>query len=55
MYYHCPNCGLKFKYALDLIAQFGDAYGKCPCCGTDGVYEKDGARTLDDLEYTEVE
>ena len=55
MYYHCPECGLKFKYALDLIPQFGDDFGKCPECEVQGVYEKDGARTLDDFDYIEVE
>ncbi len=55
MYYHCPKCGLKFKYALDLMVEFGDDFGKCPECGTEGVYEKDGARTVDDLDYVEVE
>ena len=55
MYYHCPSCGLKFKYALDLIPEFGDDFGRCPECGTMGTYEKDGARTLDDADYTEVE
>ena len=55
MYYHCPQCGMKFKYALDLIPQFGDDFGKCPECDVQGVYEKDGARTLDDFDYTEVE
>lgn len=55
MYYHCPKCDTKFKYALDLISQFGEDFGKCPKCSSFGIYEKDGARTIDDLEYTEVE
>ena len=55
MYYHCPVCGMKFKYGLDLISEFGEEVGKCPKCHVDGVYEKDGARTLDDYDYTEVE
>ena len=55
MYYHCPECGLKFKYALDLMVEFGDEFGNCPDCGAPGVSEKDGARTLDDADYTEVE
>ena len=55
MYYHCPACGKKFKYALDLMAEFGGDFGRCPACGVEGVYEKDGARTLDDLDYEEVE
>ena len=48
-------CGIKFKYALDLIPEFGDDFGHCPECGAMGIYEKDGTRTLDDAEYTEVE
>ncbi len=55
MYYRCPQCGKKFKYATDLIPEFGDDFGKCPDCGTMGAFEKEGARTPDDLEYTEVE
>ena len=27
MYYRCPQCGKKFKYAIDLIPEFGDASG----------------------------
>ena len=45
MYYHCPKCGLKFEYAVDLIPEFGVM----------GVYEKDGARQPDDADYLEVE
>ena len=55
MYYHCPDCGEKFKYALDLIPVLGDDFGVCPFCRVPGVYEKDGARTLDDSDYLEVE
>ena len=29
--------------------------GKCPACGAMGAFEKEGARTLDDLDYEEVE
>lgn len=55
LYYRCPQCGKKFKYATDLIPEFGDDFGKCPACGTMGILEKEGARTPDDLDYTEVE
>ena len=55
MYYHCPQCGRRFKYAVDLIPVFGDGFGRCPHCKAEGVFEKDGARTPDDLEYEEVE
>lgn len=55
LYYHCPQCGRKFKYATDLIAEFGEDFGKCPACGAMGTFEKEGARTVDDLDYEEVE
>ena len=55
MYYHCPECGKKFKYAVDMIPDFGDDFGHCPECGAMGVFEKDGARTPDDMDYEEVE
>lgn len=55
MYYHCPKCGFKFKCATDLIPVLGDQFGKCPKCSIEGVFEKDGARTLDDADYTELE
>ncbi len=54
-YYHCSECGKKFSYAADLMAAFGDNFGKCPNCGAEGIYEKDGARILKDREYEEVE
>ncbi len=54
-YYRCPVCGTKFKYAVDLIPEFGPRFGLCPNCGAPGDYLFDGARTPDDLEYEEVE
>lgn len=54
-YYKCPKCGKLFKYATDLIAEFGDNFGCCPDCGEPGTYLKEGARTIDDLSYEEVE
>jgi len=54
-YYKCPDCGKQFKYAIDLMSEFGDDFGKCPVCETPGTYIKEGARTPDDLEYEEVE
>ncbi|MDD4370068.1 MAG: excinuclease ATPase subunit [Anaerostipes sp.] len=54
-YYHCPKCGKKFKYASDLMVEFGDEFGQCPECGEMGTYEKDSARTIDDGNYFEVE
>ena len=55
MYYHCQACGKKFKYAADIIPVFGEKFGACPYCVGNGVFEKDGARTLDDADYPEVE
>ena len=55
MYYHCPCCNKKFEYALDLITEFGEDFGKCPDCGIMGIYEYDGPRRKDDNDYVEVE
>ena len=55
MYYHCPVRSRKFKYALEDLGRCGEAFGTCPSCGLPGLYEKDGARTLDDKEYYEAE
>lgn len=54
-YYHCPDCGKKFKYAVEDIPDFGDSFGACPGCGAMGAYEQDGPRIPQDLEYFEVE
>ncbi len=54
-YYHCPDCGKKFKYAVEDIPDFGDSFGACPDCGAPGVYEQDGPRIPQDLDYFEVE
>jgi uncharacterized C2H2 Zn-finger protein len=55
MYYRCPKCGKRFKYAIDMIPEFGQDFGQCPVCGMKGVFEKDGARIPDDSLYEEVE
>jgi len=54
IYYHCSQCKKQFKYAVEMIPDFGERFGLCPVCGVPGVYEKDGARTTDDCEYDEV-
>ena len=54
-YYKCPECGKLFKYAIDLIPEFGDDFGKCPDCHVMGTFINEGARTKDDLLYEEVE
>lgn len=55
MYYHCPRCGKKFKYPLDLLSYFGDSFGLCPDCQVMGIYEYDGLRRKDDMDYLEIE
>lgn len=55
MYYHCPECGKKYKYELDLLTFYGDKFGFCPDCDLMGIYEKEGPRLIDDDEYQEVE
>lgn len=27
MYYHCPKCGFKYEYALDMMVEFGEKFG----------------------------
>jgi len=54
-YYKCPECGCLFKYAQDLMIEFGEDFGKCPNCGCMGTYVKDGPRGTDDADYFEVE
>jgi len=54
-YYHCRDCGKKFKYAVEDIPVFGARFGDCPDCGAPGTYEQDGPRIPEDLEYFEVE
>ena len=55
MYYHCDQCGKKFKYEISLIPDFGADFGKCPACHIMGTYEKDGARFPDDADYEEID
>lgn len=55
MYYRCPECGKKFKYAVDMIPVFNAEFGFCPTCKVEGELLYDGARTPDDAEYFEVE
>ena len=54
LYYTCPECGKKFKYATDMIPVFGADFGNCPECGTEGKVLKEGARTPDDMDFEEV-
>lgn len=54
-YYRCPDCGKRYKYALDLIPALGDDFGRCPVCRGTSAPEKEGAITADDLLYEEIE
>ncbi len=54
LYYECPTCGKKFKYATDMIPYFGPKFGECPKCEVEGVFVKEGARTPDDMDYEEI-
>ena len=55
MYYHCPECGAKYKYELDLIQEFGESFGRCPVCEAMGEFQKEAPRVADDYEYSEVD
>lgn len=55
LYYHCPECGMKYKYELDLLQELGDRFGRCPECAAMGIYEKEGPRIADDEEYLEAD
>ena len=35
MFYRCPVCRKKFKYATDIIEQ--QNFGTCPICGSQGI------------------
>ena len=55
MCYVCKNCGHKYRYATDLIADFGPDFGKGPKCGSDGKLTLDGPVSPEVVEYEEVE
>lgn len=55
MYYRCPECNKRFKYGIDLIAEYGEEFGYCPHCNRMGEYVTEGARIPDDLRYEEVD
>ncbi len=54
-YYKCPQCDKMFKYASDLIAEFGNDFGNCPACNVMGTLIKEGPIDKDDLLYEEVD
>lgn len=53
-YYECENCKKKYKYSFNELSEYGEDFGKCPDCKTEGKLIKDGAITKDDLEYQEI-
>ena len=55
MYYHCPDCGKKFKSELGLLAELGERFGQCPDCGAEGCFEMQSARIPNDSEYEEID
>ncbi len=55
LYYQCPECGKKFKYATDVMTEYGEDFGKCPNCEIMGTYITEGARIPTDLEYEDME
>ena len=55
MCYTCEDCGKKFRYATDLIAEFGSDFGACPKCGKLGKLTLEGPVSPEVIEYEEVE
>lgn len=55
MCYTCKKCGKKYKYAIDLIGDFGADFGKCPVCGSDGDLTYEGPVSPETSQYEEVE
>lgn len=53
--YTCAGCRKKFKYAIDMIAELGDDFGKCPVCGMYGIPESKIAVVSGDPTYEEVD
>lgn len=55
MYYQCPDCGKKFRFALDLLNEMGESFGRCPVCSAEGTFIKEGPASRDSLDFEEVE
>lgn len=55
MYYQCPQCAKKFKFAIDLLDEAGERFGKCPDCNVEGTFIKEGPNTEDSLDYEEID
>ena len=54
MCYDC-ECGKKYKYAVDMIAEFGEDFGKCPVCGAQGKLIGEGPVMAKYKDYEEVD
>lgn len=54
MCYDC-QCGKKYKYAIDMIAEFGEDFGKCPVCGAQGKLVGEGPVLAKYKDYEEVD
>lgn len=55
MCYTCKECGKKYKYAIDLIGDFGADFGKCPVCGSEGDLTYEGPVSPETSQYEEVD
>ena len=55
MCYTCKKCGKKYRYAIDLIGDYGPDYGKCPVCGSDGNLDAEGPVGDATRPYEDVE
>ena len=55
MCYICNNCGKKYRYAIDLIGEYGEDFGKCPDCGSDGKLAWEGPVSTETAQYEDVE
>ena len=55
MCYVCNSCGKKYRYAIDLIGEYGEDFGKCPDCGSDGKLAWEGPVSTETAQYEDVE
>ena len=55
MYYQCPNCGKKMKFAQDVMIELGEKFGQCPNCEIDATFVKEGPLALDGNEWEEID
>ncbi len=55
MCYICEKCGKKYRYAIDLIGDYGADFGKCPVCGSEGKLVCEGPVSVETQQYEDVE